>query len=266
MKPSLPMKINVTFLGTGTSVGCPMIGCPCDVCTSEDPRDRRLRNAALLQVDDKNILIDCGPDFRQQMLREKVNKLDAILITHIHNDHTAGFDDIRPFNFMTRRDMPVYTDEFTARDLKRRFEYVFGPSKYPGAPRADIIYIDKDTPFKAAGIPVTPLEVLHGKLPVLGFRFGHFAYVTDAKSIDQTELTKLEGVEYLAINALQQKTHHAHLTLHEALEVIEKINPKKAFLTHISHKMGKHAQVSPTLPDNVEFAYDGLKIDCGESV
>jgi phosphoribosyl 1,2-cyclic phosphate phosphodiesterase len=257
------MKINVIFLGTGTSVGCPMIGCSCDVCTSNDPRDRRLRNAVLVQVGNKNILIDCGPDFRQQMLREKITWLDAILITHLHNDHTVGFDDIRPFNFMTRRDMPVYTDEFTAKDLTRRFEYVFGASLYPGAPSADIIYIDKNTPFKAAGIPIIPLEVIHGKLPVLGFRFGQFAYVTDAKTIAAEELAKLEGVEYLALNALQQKQHHAHLTLEEALEIIEIINPKKAFLTHISHKMGKHAEVAPTLPDNVVFAHDGLKVDCG---
>lgn len=258
------MKINVTFLGTGTSVGIPMIGCSCEACTSSDPRDARLRSSVLIEAEDKNILIDCGPDFRQQMLREKVGRLDAILVTHIHNDHTAGMDDIRPYNFMTRQDMPVYTDEFTAKDLKRRFQYVFGPSPYPGAPSVDLIHVDKDTPFKAAGIPVTPLEVIHGKLPVLGFRFDQFAYVTDAKTIVPEELVKLEGVEYLVLNALQQKQHHSHLTLEEALEVIKKINPKKAFLTHISHKMGKQADVEPTLPDNVFFAYDGLKVDCGE--
>lgn len=257
------MKIKVTFLGTGTSVGTPMIGCSCEVCTSDDPRDTRFRNSVLVEADDKNILIDCGPDFRQQMLREKVARLDAVLITHIHNDHTAGFDDIRPFNFMTRQDMPVYTDEFTAKDLKRRFQYVFGPSPYPGAPRVDLIFVDKDRPFKAMGIPITPLEVIHGKLPVLGFRFDQFAYVTDAKTIAEEELAKLEGVEYLALNALQQTQHYSHLTLEEALGIIEIIKPKKAFLTHISHKMGRQAEVEPSLPENVVFAYDGLKVDCG---
>lgn len=256
------MKIKVTFLGTGTSVGTPMIGCTCEVCTSSDPRDFRLRNAALVNVDGRNILIDCGPDFRQQMLREKVTSLDAILITHLHNDHTIGLDDIRPFNFMSRQDMPVYTDDFTAKNLMLRFEYVFGPSPYPGAPSANLILIDKDTPFEAAGVPITPLEVIHGKLPVLGFRFGNFAYVTDAKTITEEEMKKLEGVEFLALNALQQTQHHAHLTLEEALEVIAKIKPRKAYITHISHRMGKQSKVEPTLPKGVFFAYDGLNVEC----
>ncbi len=252
----------MTFLGTGTSVGIPMIGCSCEVCSSSDPHDNRLRTAALVNVDKKNILIDCGPDFRQQMLREKITALDAILITHIHNDHTIGVDDIRPFNFMTRRDMPVFTDKFTAKDLLNRFMYVFGPARYPGAPSANLIHIDKHTPFEAAGIPVIPIEVIHGKLPVLGFRFGNFAYLTDFKTIVAEELKKLEGIEYLAISALQQKQHHAHLTLEESLEIIDIIKPRKAYLTHISHRMGKQADVEKTLPEGVFFAYDGLKVDC----
>lgn len=256
------MKINVTFLGTGTSVGIPMIGCDCEVCRSNDPRDNRLRTSALVKVEGKNILIDCGPDFRQQMLREGIGSLDAILITHIHNDHTIGVDDIRPFNFMTRRDMPVFTDEFTAKDLMNRFEYVFGPSPYPGAPSANLILIDKDTPFEAAEIPVTPVEAIHGRLPILGFRIENFAYMTDVKTISDEEMIKLKGVDYLVLNALQKTEHHAHLTLDEALDLIKSLNPKQAYLTHLSHKMGKHADVQQLLPEGVFIAYDGLKVEC----
>ena len=256
------MKVKVTFLGTGTSVGIPMIGCTCEVCTSSNPHDQRLRKLAIVNVDGKNILIDCGPDFRQQMLRAKIKSLDAILITHLHNDHTIGLDDIRPYNFMTRKDIPLFTDAFTANEISNRFEYIFGPTPYPGAPSADITLIDKDTPFMAVGIPITPIEVIHGKLPTLGFRFDNFAYLTDVKTIAPEELEKLKGVEYLAINALQQTQHHAHLTLEEALGIIDQIKPLKAYLTHVSHKMGKAEEVSKILPEGVMFAYDGLSIEC----
>jgi phosphoribosyl 1,2-cyclic phosphate phosphodiesterase len=256
------MKVKVTFLGTGTSVGIPMIGCSCEVCTSSNPQDQRLRNSALVNVDGKNILIDCGPDFRQQMLREKVTFLDAILITHIHNDHTIGMDDIRPYNFMSKKDMPLFTDAFTAKEISNRFDYIFGPSPYPGAPSAEITLIDKNTPFDAVGVPIIPIEVIHGKLPTLGFRFDNFAYLTDVKTIAPEELEKLKGVEYLAINALQQTQHHAHLTLEEALDIIDQVKPLKAYLTHVSHKMGKAEEVSKILPEGVMFAYDGLSIEC----
>lgn len=255
------MKIKLTFLGTGTSQGVPVIGCECEVCQSDDFRDNRLRNAALIEIDDKVFAIDCGPDFRQQMLREKVSKLDAILITHEHTDHIIGLDDIRAFNFRNKKDMPVFASQNTAFALKKRFDYIFRESPYPGIPRVNLNLIKKEQLFEVAGYPVIPIEVMHGKMPVLGFRFGNFAYITDIKTITDEELGKLRNLNVLAISSLQEQQHHSHMNLQETLDLIEKIKPKQTYLTHISHKMGKHSDFEKRLPDGVAFAYDGLKIE-----
>ena len=255
------MKIKLTFLGTGTSQGVPVIGCECEVCHSNDPRDNRLRNAALVEINDKAFAIDCGPDFRQQMLREKVTKLDAILITHEHTDHIIGLDDIRAFNFRSKKDMPVFASQNSAIALKKRFDYIFAKSPYPGAPCVNLNLIKKEQPFEVADYPVIPIEVMHGKMPVLGFRFGDFAYITDIKTIVAEELEKLKNLDVLAISSLQESQHHSHMTLAETLDLVEKIKPKQTYLTHISHKMGKQSDFEKRLPDGVAFAYDGLKIE-----
>jgi phosphoribosyl 1,2-cyclic phosphate phosphodiesterase len=254
-----PNELEVTLLGTGTSQGVPVIGCPCPVCHSADPRDQRLRTAALLRFGQQAIAIDCGPDFRQQMLRSKVQSLDAILFTHEHNDHIIGLDDVRPFNFQRRADMPVYCTPQVGRELRQRFAYVFAlENRYPGAPMVHQHFISKDAPFEVCGLEIVPVEVLHGTLPVLGFRIGDFAYLTDVKTISKPELDKVLGVRYLVLNALHHKAHITHLNLEEALALIERIQPEQAFLTHISHSMGRYAEMQPLLPPNVALGYDGL--------
>ncbi len=236
----------------------PVIGCRCEVCKSSDARDLRLRTSVLLQIEHRNLVIDCGPDFRQQMLRADVQWLNAVLLTHEHNDHVMGMDDVRPFNFMQRRDMPVYATGQVARELRKRFAYAFDPNPYPGAPRILLQEIQAGYPFAVEGIPVTPIEFSHGNLPVLGFRIGAFAYLTDMKTITDTERKKLEGCHTLVVNALHRKPHYSHLSLEEALEFVAQTGPKRAYLTHISHTMGKYEDVMPLLPEGVELAWDGL--------
>ena len=247
-------------MGTGTSQGVPVIACDCEVCQSSDPRDNRLRTSLHLQIDDVSIGIDCGPDFRQQMLRAKVSHLDAILITHEHNDHIIGMDDVRPFNFRSRKDMLVYATESVQGQLIHRFPYVFATeNRYPGAPMIKLLDLHKDQPFEIAGIKIIPIEVMHGKLPVLGFRFGNFAYITDMKTISDEEFAKLEGVTHLVVNALHHNEHFTHMNLTEALAFTERVGAKKTYFTHISHRMGLYEEVEKTLPEGVMLAYDGLR-------
>ena len=250
--------MRLTFLGTGTSQGVPVIGCDCEVCSSLDPRDARLRSSVLIEVGDVNLVIDTGPDFRQQMLRERVQRLDAVLFTHEHKDHTAGLDDVRAFNFKHHMDMPIYAEERVITQLRREFAYAFGESKYPGVPRIEPVQID-ETLFKIKGVEVFPIRGYHHKLPVLGFRIGNLAYITDVNRLEQSSLDKLKGLDVLVINALRKEKHISHYTLHEALTVIAELKPSRSYLTHISHLMGAHSGLD-SLPDNVEVAYDGLQI------
>ncbi len=253
--------MKIRFLGTGTSQGIPIIGCDCPVCTSDDFRDQRLRCAVLLKINEQHLVIDVGPDFRQQMLRAQVDHLDGILLTHEHNDHVVGLDDVRPFNFRSGKDMPIYARLSVQNDVKRRFPYVFSDNPYPGAPSVVFRDIEVDTPFQIGETIIIPIEALHGTLPVFGFRIGNFTYLTDIKTMSDQELEKLMGTELLVVNALHQKEHHSHLNLSQALGFIEKINPTRAYLTHLSHKMGLHQSVEQTLPPNVLIAYDNLEID-----
>lgn len=254
----------VTILGTGTSQGVPVIGCTCEVCTSTDPKDDRTRTAALISSGSTNVLIDIGPDFRRQMLREKVTDIDAVVLTHEHNDHVSGLDDIRPINFLHRKNIPMYGLSRTLEQLRKRFEYVFDPNyDYPGKPRVILESIDEDSVLSIGDIDLTSVGIMHGTLPILGFRVNDFCYITDAKTIDDREMDKLKGLDTLVINALHHNRHYSHLNLKEALAMVEKIAPRQAYLTHISHSMGKASEVSNMLPDNVELAYDGLKVAVG---
>ncbi|WP_370089750.1 MBL fold metallo-hydrolase [Ekhidna sp.] len=251
--------MKVTFLGTGTSQGIPVIGCKCEVCTSVDYRDNRLRSSILVEVEGIHMVVDTGPDFRQQMLRERVKKLDAVLFTHAHKDHVAGLDDIRSFNFLQKKDMPIYATEFVLGRLKQEFEYIFTDSKYPGVPKVETHAIE-NKPFKVSQVEVQPIEVMHYKLPVFGFRFGDFTYITDANNIADEEKEKIKGSKVIVLNALQKKTHISHFNLEEALELMAELKPEKGYLTHIGHYMGTHKEVSEELPDNVEIAWDGLQL------
>ena len=251
--------MKLTFLGTGTSQGVPVIACHCRVCRSGDIRDSRLRTSALLTVDDRNILFDIGPDFRQQMLREKVEHIDAILITHAHRDHVAGLDDIRSFNYVQHRKMEVYLNAEARHAIERDYHYIFEPHQYPGLPEANLHTVEG--PFTVGDIPVMPIKAMHKDLPVLGYRIGELAYITDANHIAPEEMAKLQGVKVLVINALRKEKHFSHYCLSEALEIIGKVAPERAFLTHMSHEMGLHAEISAELPAGVQLAYDGLKIE-----
>jgi phosphoribosyl 1,2-cyclic phosphate phosphodiesterase len=252
--------MRITFLGSGTSQGVPVIGCTCDICSSLDFRDKRLRSSIQVEVSDRSFVIDTGPDFRQQMLRERVKRIDAILFTHAHRDHTAGLDDVRAYNFMQRMDMPVYGRQEVLDQLKIEYAYAFMKDSYPGIPRLLLNLID-DKPFSIHGVDIIPLLVTHLKMPVLGFRFANFSYITDANHIPEATLDKLIGTEVLVLNALQLDPHISHFNLDEALDMVEKIKPSRTYFTHISHKLGLHADVSKQLPDNVMLAYDGLQID-----
>ena len=254
--------LRLTFLGTGTSQGVPVIGCKCEVCTSEDPRDKRLRVSVLVESTTTTISVDAGPDFRQQMLRAGVEKLNGVLLTHEHNDHIIGMDDVRPFNF--RRgggDMPIYALPRVAACVKDRFAYAFAENPYPGAPRFALTEIDGRQAFAVGDIPVQPVELLHGTLPILGYRFGDIAYLTDTKTISEAERQKVRGCKVLILNALHHYTHHSHLNLEEALALIEDLRPERAYLTHCSHYMGRYEAINPTLPEGVALAWDGLVIE-----
>lgn len=247
-----------TFLGTGTSQGVPVIGCECEVCTSPNVLDQRLRTSLMVSQGSNNVVIDTGPDFRQQMLRAGVKQLDAVLFTHEHNDHVAGLDDIRPFNFRQGRDMPIFATHPVLLEIKRRFAYAFAETPYPGAPALLPVPISKSWPFHVGEILFKPIEVMHGQLPVLGFRVGDFAFITDMKTIATEEKAKLVGIHTLVINALHHTPHHSHMNLEEALHFIDEIKPTQAWLTHISHSMGLHETVSRQLPKGVGLAWDGM--------
>ena len=250
----------VTFLGTGTSQGVPMIGCSCEVCTSGDGRDKRLRTAVWVQTGDVSLVIDTGPDFRYQALRAGIPKLDAVLFTHGHKDHTAGMDDIRAYNYWQEAAIDIFASEETQEVLKREFQYVFSGPHYPGIPEVNVHTIDTQ-PFLVKGLEVLPLKVLHYKMEVLGFRMGDFAYITDANYLPDATREQIKGCSVLVLNALRHEKHISHFTLAEALEIIADVKPEKAYLTHISHQLGRHADVARLLPPNVFLAEDGLRLE-----
>jgi phosphoribosyl 1,2-cyclic phosphate phosphodiesterase len=250
----------VTLLGTGTSQGVPVITCECEVCRSVDFRDKRLRVSVHLQIGNKSLIIDSGPDFRQQVLRERVKTLDALLFTHEHKDHTAGMDDIRSFNFKQKQDMPIFARASVVEQIKKEFHYIFSDFKYPGVPRVQVNII-QNKPFHVEGIEVIPIEVLHYRLPVFGFRIGDFSYITDANYIAPEELEKVRGSKVIVLNALQKEPHISHFTLTQAVELLQELKPEKAFLTHISHRLGLHTDVEKELPSFIRLGYDGLKFE-----
>lgn len=251
-------RLKITFLGTGTSQGVPVIACPCPVCHSKDSKDKRLRSAILIEKRNTTVIIDTGPDFRYQMLRAGVKKLDAVLLTHQHKDHTAGLDDIRAFNYLQKKAMPVYCEKHVWDSLYNEFAYIFAENKYPGIPEIDPHMITDNDFFQIGAMKFRTIRVTHKELPVLGFRTDDFAYITDANVIPESEMEKLKGLKVLVINALRKKKHISHFTLSEALAIIKILKPKKAYLTHISHSMGFHRKITKELPDNVELAYDKL--------
>jgi len=250
--------LKITFLGTGTSQGVPVIGCDCEVCQSTDTRDQRLRTSAMVEWNGKTFVIDAGPDFRQQLLRAKVTDLDAILMTHEHNDHIIGMDDVRPLNFKHQKSMPVYAEERVQKELLERFGYIFAENPYPGAPRLTLAPIKEHENIIIEGLTIQPIRAWHGQLPVFGFRFGDFTYLTDLNKIDNTELAKVKGTKILALDALHHSKHHSHFNLEEALALIKILQPEQAYLIHVSHRMGLTEKVNAILPDNVRLAYDGL--------
>lgn len=252
--------MRVTFLGTGTSQGVPVIACHCAICTSSDVRDKRLRTSILLSTDATQIVIDSGPDFRQQMLREKVERLDAVLFTHEHKDHIAGLDDVRAYNYIQNKKMDVFCTARVEQALKREFAYCFSDYKYPGIPQLALHRIDLE-PFEIGDIAFTPIEVIHLELPVLGFRIGDFTYITDANYISSDQKEKIRGSKKLVINALRKESHPSHFTLDEALALIEELEIEEAYLTHISHQLGSHKEISALLPSHVQLAYDGLTLE-----
>jgi phosphoribosyl 1,2-cyclic phosphate phosphodiesterase len=252
--------MKITFLGTGTSQGIPLIGCQCAVCQSADARDKRTRTSVLVEAGGKTLVVDTGPDFRQQMLREKVLKLHGVLLTHEHKDHLAGLDEIRAFNYLQQIIMPVYATERVQQAIRREYAYIFEEPSYPGIPKISLQTIGQEE-FSVEGIPVVPIEVMHHQLPVLGFRFGKFTYITDANFISEEEKEKIKGSEVLVLNALRHEKHISHFTLAQALELIEELKPKQAYLTHISHQLGRHEEVEKELPANVRLAFDGLQLD-----
>ena len=249
-----------TFLGTGTSQGVPLIGCKCSVCTSSDPRDNRLRTSLMVETEFSRSVIDTGPDFRQQMLKEKVTTLNSVVFTHEHKDHISGLDDVRAFNYLQKKAMAVYATERVQQALKREFFYIFSGDDYPGIPKIDLHTIT-DQAFQINDIPFQPLPVLHMNLPVMGFRIGGFSYITDANQIPEATMKLIEGSDILVLNALRKEKHISHFSLDEAVKIIEKVKAKKAYLTHISHQLGLHKDVENQLPNHIRLAYDGLQIE-----
>lgn len=251
-------ELSLTLLGTGTSQGVPLIGCKCKVCTSKDPKDNRLRTSALITFNNSNIVIDTGPDFRQQMLRLNVSSMDAVVFTHEHKDHIAGLDDIRAFNYLQKKDMPIYCNESVENAIRREFSYVFAEKRYPGIPQLEIISIHENMRFTVGDLEILPLPVMHMYLPVLGFLIGDICYITDANYIPEKVIERIKGVKYLVLNALRKEKHPSHFTLDEAIDMVERIKPKTAVFTHISHQLGLHEEVQKKLPKNIFLGYDGM--------
>ena len=252
--------LKITFLGTGTSQGIPMIASNHPVNFSKDPKDMRLRSSILISWNDVSYTVDCGPDFRQQMLRENVQFLNGVFFTHEHADHTAGLDDLRPFCYQIG-EMPIYLNKRVLKNLEQRFDYIFSKeNRYPGAPSV-MPHLVEEKPFKVSGLEILPITVLHGQLPILGYRFGNVAYLTDAKYISEIEKEKLKNLDVLIVNALRIEPHFTHFNLDEAIDFVEDLQPQKAYFTHISHRLGFHAEVEKQLPSNVFLAYDGLQIE-----
>lgn len=251
--------MKVTFLGTGTSQGVPVIGCSCLVCKSLDFRNKRFRSSIHFEIGDLSLVVDTGPDFRSQMLRAGISRLDGVLFTHEHKDHTAGLDDIRPFNFKQQKDMPIFGRDQVLNQIKREFSYVFSSKKYPGVPQIDPVEINEN-PFFIEGVKITPIPVLHYKLPVLGFRIGDFTYITDTNFIPDESMRLIEGSKVVVLNALQKESHISHFTLDEAVSKAKEIGAEQTYLTHISHKLGLHSEVDDELPKGIALAYDGLQV------
>lgn len=250
--------MKVVLLGTGTSQGVPVIGCECKVCKSADSKDNRLRTSVYIEHKKHSILIDAGPDFRQQMLREKITKLDAILFTHEHKDHVGGLDDVRAYNFMTNKPMDVYAEQRVQESLRREYSYVFTNKTYPGVPRIKLNTIT-DEAFNIGNITVIPIRVMHHRLPIMGYRIGDLSYITDANYISDEEKEKLLGSKIIIINALRQEQHISHFSLNEAVEIAKECGARKTYITHISHHMGLYKEINKSLPDNMELGYDGLR-------
>ena len=259
--------MKLTFLGTGTSQGVPVIGCRCEVCRSQDRRDNRLRTSAMVEVEGRRIVIDAGPDFRQQMLREGVRRIDAILLTHGHTDHVAGLDDVRAFNFVDYPEIhrvDIFAAPYTAHTVLKVYDYAFAQNKYRGVPEIDLHTIDLSRPFNVQGLKVIPIAGRHSRFEVTGYRIGDLAYLTDFKEISSEEIEKLKGVKLLVVNALRFEPHDSHFCVAEALDLIAKVAPRRAYLTHMSHEIGLHSEASSRLPQGVEFAYDGLSVKVEE--
>ena len=252
-----PLKI--TFLGTGTSSGVPMVACDCKVCVSADAKDKRLRSSILVESSTTSFVVDTTPDFRYQMLREQVKKLDAVLYTHPHKDHIAGLDDVKAFTFLSGNPMEIFANELTQESLKREFNYIFTDKKYPGIPEVNLNTIGL-SPFLIGDIPVIPILVWHLHMPVLGFRFGDFTYITDANRMEEAEKEKIKGSKTLVLNALRHKKHLSHFTLDEATALVQELNVSQAYFTHISHQLGKHQEINKELPTGIELAYDGMQL------
>lgn len=251
--------ISITFLGTGTSTGVPMVACSCKVCTSSNAKDKRLRSSILVESSTTTFVVDTTPDFRYQMLRLQIKKLDAVLFTHPHKDHIAGLDDTKAFNFFSGKPMEVYANALTEEALKREFAYVFSDKKYPGIPEITLNTIDLE-PFYIGDIPVIPIMVWHLKMPVLAFRFGNFTYITDANKIEESERDKIKGSDVMVVNALRHKEHLSHFSLSEAIQLVNELSVPTAYFTHISHQLGLHNEVTNELPAGIQLAYDGLQI------
>jgi phosphoribosyl 1,2-cyclic phosphate phosphodiesterase len=252
--------VKITFLGTGTSSGVPMIACPCAVCHSPDKKDKRLRSSILVESGSTRLVVDTTPDFRYQMLRAGVKNLDAVLFTHPHKDHIAGLDDIRAFNYFSGKPMEVYANEMTQEVIIREFPYAFTDFRYPGVPEIRLNTMALD-PFRVGDIEVVPIQVWHLKMPVFGFRFGNFTYITDANRIDEPERKKIRGSEVIVLNALRREKHISHFNLEEAVALAQELNIPRAYFTHISHQLGRHAEVQPELPEGMALAYDGLVLN-----
>lgn len=252
--------MKITFLGTGTSIGVPVIGCECEICRSVDPRDNRLRASILWEVGNTNILVDAGPDFRIQMLRAKCSSVSSILLTHLHYDHVGGLDDVRGLNLSMKKAVDIYANRQTADAVRRVMPYVFVENKYPGVPNMNLYEVDEES-FEASGVLVEPIPVMHGKMPILGYRIGNWAYITDASYISEESMTKLQGLDVLILNALRFKEHPSHFSVEESLAIVEQLKPRRTYFTHFSHEIGLHSETQKKLPPNVYLAYDGLIVE-----